>query len=125
MKIYKIILIVLLIFTSAVANISVTARAQSEGVAIEPISFTLIIVGTKHYQDADIMRRNIARIPLMQRFTPIVSSQNHIQFTGIFGGSREGLLSDIQGLAADRFELQSRDDKIRGLVITLRKIQAQ
>ena len=110
----------------AATLIPVLAPAAEEAAAAPagPIPFTLIIMGTRHYPDVDVMRRNIARISLMQRFVPTVAAQNHLQFAGAFGGAEEALVADIRGLAADRYEVQTRQDKTRGLVITLRKIQA-
>ena len=96
-----------------------TAAASAGGTA-----FTVIMLGTRHYADADVMRRNIAKIPSMQRFSQTISSQKHLQFVGLFGGDESSLIADIEGLAADRFEIQTRQDKSRGLVITLRKIQS-
>lgn len=93
--------------------------------AVEAVSFTLIISGTRHYQDIEVIARNISRLPLMQRLAPSVSSQNHVQFMGLFGGQQEALLADLRGLAADRYEVQSRNDDARGLLITLRKIQQE
>lgn len=104
------------------------ARAEEGSSAAAPesasIPFSLLIVGTRHYADADVMSKNIRRIQKVQRLVQTVSSQNHVQFAGVYGGAPESLLADIQGLAQDRFEVQSRDDQARGLVITLRKIQA-
>lgn len=90
----------------------------------EAMPFTLIVVGTRHYSDVDVMRRNIARIPMMRKFVQTVSSQKHVQFSGSFSGTEEGLVEDIRGLAAERFDVGTRKDKSLGLVITLRKIGA-
>lgn len=114
----------LLALLAGAISFSPLCAAQEASSSVSPavVPFTLIIVGTRHYSDVDVMRRNVARIPAMQRLVPTVSSQKHLQFAGVFGGSEESLLSDIEGLASDRFEVKTRQDKTRGLVITLRKI---
>lgn len=83
--------------------------------------FTIIISGTRSYSDIDSVRKSIQKIPSMQKFVETVSSQNHVQFVGLFTGDPNSLVASIEGVAADRFEIQSKDDKTRGLVITLRK----
>ena len=119
-------LAILAVAAALVAGTPAPASAQAAGevAAAGPVPFTLIIMGTRHYADVDVMRRNIARIALMQRFVQTVAAQNHLQFTGAFGGAEDALVADIRGLAADRYEVQTREDKTRGLVITLRKIQS-
>lgn len=99
--------------------------ASAAATPAEAVPFTLIISGTRHYQDAEVIRGNIARSPAVQRLVPTVSSQNHLQFSGAFRGDPEGFVADIQGLASDRFEVGSREDPARGLIITLRKMQAE
>lgn len=122
----------LLICLALGLGLALVAAKPSRGAAEEPVAaseipqtaFTLLIVGTRHYADVEVMRKNVGRIPKMQRLVETVSSQNHLQFSGLYGGEVDSLIADIQGLAADRFDVQARDDKARGLVITLRKIQA-
>lgn len=118
--------VLILIIAGTALFFSARAQEGSPAVAPEgvPTAFTLLIVGTRHYSDITVMEKNIRRIPKMQRLVQTVSNQNHVQFTGTYSGDADSLLADIQGLAADRFEVQSRDDRARGLVITLRKIQA-
>lgn len=120
------------VFLALVLGLALAAARPSRGAAEEPAAasseisqtaFTLLIVGTRHHADVEVMRNNVGRIPKMQRLVQTVSSQNHLQFSGLYGGAVDALIADIQGLAADRFDVQARDDKARGLVITLRKIQ--
>lgn len=86
--------------------------------------FTLIIVGTRHLPDIDVIKRNVQRIAGVGRLVPAVSSQNHLQFKGTFSGTREALVADIEGLAAERFDLKANDDPSGSLIITLRKMAA-
>ena len=127
----------LLLASLLLASVASPSAAAPQAFAAEPVAssysqpaaeatpFTLIIVGTRHYSDVDVMRRNIARIPLMRRFVQAVSSQKHIQFLGLFGGTEEGLLEDIRGLASDRFDVGIRKDRTLGLVVTLKKMEAK
>ena len=124
---FAILIIAVALLAGAVAFGAAPAQAADEAAVAPagPTPFTLIIMGTRHYPDVDVMRRNIARMPLMQRFVQTVAAQNHLQFAGAFGGAEAALIADVQGLAADRYEVQTRQDKARGLIITLRKIQAK
>ena len=108
----------------SISSAAEETQAASAAPAASGTAFTLVMLGTRHYADADVLRRNIAKIPSMQRFTQTVSSQKHLQFIGLFSGDEASLIADIEGLAADRFEVQKRQDKAQGLVITLRKIQS-
>lgn len=117
---------VILIFLCAIACVG--AAAAQEGTAesstgIQP--FTIIISGTRSYADIDSVRKGVQKIPTIQRFVETVSSQNHMQFTGVFTGDASALIASIEGAASDRFDVQSKDDKTRGLVITLRKASKQ
>jgi hypothetical protein len=119
----SILLITIALLAGAVFFAPAQAAEEAAAAQAGPIPFTLLIMGTRHYSDVDVMRRNIARIAFMQRFVQTVAAQNHLEFAGSFGGAEEALVADVRGLAADRYDVQTRQDKTRGLVITLRKIQ--
>ncbi|MFH1829869.1 MAG: hypothetical protein ABH871_03730 [Pseudomonadota bacterium] len=85
--------------------------------------FTLIILGTRSASDIELIRKNIKSLAYIKGFSPSQVSQRHLEFTGSFVGSEETFLADIESLSADRFEVNSKDDRERGLVVTLRKIQ--
>lgn len=115
-----------IIFASLVISIFATsagafAQAKGEAVSNEPLPFTILIVGTRHYSDVDVIKLNIQKMPSVRNFTQKIASQNHTEFGGIYSGDVETLTQDIEGLAADRFEVKTKNYKDRGLVITLRK----
>lgn len=85
------------------------------------VPFTIIISGTRSYADIDSVRKSMQKISTIQKFVETVSSQNHVQFTGVFTGDPNTLITNIENAVADRFDVQSKDDKTRGLVITLRR----
>ncbi len=89
----------------------------------EAAPFTLIILGTRKASDIEIIRKNIKSLKYIRNFIPSQISQKHLEFTGSFMGSEETFLADIESLSAERYEVKSKDDRTRGLVITLRKIK--
>lgn len=105
----------LILICALLAPVGTPAQAQSE-------NFTVILLGTRHYSDADIIKKNIQKLPSVKNFQPSISSQKHVEFSGTFSGDKDSFVADIESLAADRFVIQSKNDKNRGLVITLRKI---
>lgn len=112
------------VIIAAVFFLPLCSNAADENAARAPedTPFTVIITGSRSYSDIDLMKKNIARISSVKKFSQTVASQKHIQFAGLFRGDSDQLVADIEGLAADRFDVQSKKDKLRGLVITLRKI---
>lgn len=89
---------------------------------MQPENFTIILLGTKHYSDVDIIKKNIQKLSSVKNFQPLISSQKHVEFSGTFSGDKDSFVADVESLATDRFVIQSKNDKNRGLVITLRKI---
>lgn len=89
------------------------------------INFTLMIAGTRSYQDVNLIRKNLKGISGMQSLVPFEESQMNLKFSGRFLGTADSLVSDIESLAMDRFEVKKTNDKKRGLTITLRKITAK
>lgn len=85
--------------------------------------FTIIILGTRKASDIEVIRKNIKSLKYVSKFTPSLVSQRHLEFTGLYIGSEETLLADIESLSADRYDVKIKDDRTRGLVITLRKIK--
>lgn len=120
-----------IIFAALIVSIFVLsagafAQAKEEAVSNavnEPLPFTLLIVGTRHYSDVDVIKSNLQKMPSVRNFTQKIASQNHMEFGGIYSGDALTLIQDIEGLAADRFEVKTKNYKDRGLVITLRKTQ--
>lgn len=85
--------------------------------------FTVIFLGSKSYSDTDIIVKNIRQIAGVRNFSTSVSSQNHTEYIGLYNGDPKKLVDDISGLSIDRFDVQSRNDRNLGTVITLRKIK--
>lgn len=110
-------------FIIAFLIFSVVSFLPSAGMAQELEPFVVIFLGTKHFSEVDLLAKNIKKISSVKKFVQSVSSQNHIQYAGAFSGDGESLVADIEGLSADSFSVQSKDDKTRGLVITLKKIK--
>lgn len=119
-------LLVSMLIIAAVLGASLPAFAKpgEETSAPESTPFTLLIVGTRHFSDVDVVKTNIQKMPAVRGFAQKVSSQNHIEFSGTYSGNVDSLVEDIEGLAMDRYTVQSKSYKDRGLVVTMRKIPA-
>lgn len=100
------------------------AESKEEAATPESVSFTLLIVGTRHFSDIEVIKTNLQKMPAVHGFAQKISSQNHIEFSGTYSADRDSLIEDIQSLAADRYVVQTKYYKDRGLMITLRKISA-
>lgn len=112
---------------AAHAQTAATHPVGSSPVAPSPpraISFSLLIIGTRYFTDVDVITKNLKALATMKHFVPVLSSQRHAKFSGRFLGTEEALLADIRSLAADRFEMETRQDVKEGLIITLRKMSA-
>lgn len=120
----KRILAAISIFLMLCGSFGALAESKEDAKNFEITPFTLLIVGTRHYSDVDVIRTNLKKMPSVHEFVEKISSQNHIEFSGTYSGDDNSLIEDIQSLAADRYIVQSKSYKDRGLVITLRKIPA-
>ncbi len=99
-----------------------TPAASSAAESTTP--FTIIFLGTRVAGDVDVIRRNVSRLPSVRVLVPLMESQMHVEYFGALAGSEESLIADIQSLAADRFDVESRNTRSQGLVITLKKMAA-
>jgi len=90
--------------------------------AVEQYTFHVILLGTRSRSDIELIRNNMDRLKYVTLFVPSLVSQNHIEFEGKSTGDEATLMADIESLSQDRFEVKSKHDRKRGLVITLRKI---
>lgn len=90
--------------------------------AIEPYTFRIIVLGTRRRADIELIRKNIVKLKYVTLFVPSSVSQKHIEFVGKSIGDEETLIADVESLSQDRFDVKSKRDRKRGLVITLRKI---
>ena len=119
----RIILKSFLILFSLLATVSLSfAEDNNSQEVVNSDKVTILIVGTKHFSDVNIIHKNIKKNNSIQNLLQTVSSQNHIALTGTFSGSADSVIADIEGLAQDRYEVQKKNDKNQGLIITLRKI---
>jgi hypothetical protein len=90
--------------------------------AVDPYTFRVIILGTRSGPDIELIRKNMDKLKYVTLFVPSSVSQKRIEFEGRSIGDEETLVADIESLSQDRFEVKSKRDRRRGLVITLRKI---
>lgn len=90
--------------------------------AVEQYSFHVIILGTRKRSDIELIRTSMDKLKYVTLFVPSLVSQKHIEFAGKSIGDEETLIADIESLSQDRFEVKSKHDRKRGLVITLKKI---
>ena len=97
-------------------------RTEATPEAVEQYTFRVIILGTRRGSDIEVIRKNVEKLAYVSLFVPSLVSQKHIEFEGMSTGDKETLIADIESLAQDRYEFKSKDDRRRGLVITLRKI---
>jgi hypothetical protein len=85
--------------------------------------FKIVILGTRYYSDANTIKSGLSRSPSVQSLSPTVVTQKHVEYVGQYTGAGEGLISDVQGLALNRFEVESNRDKAGLVTITLRKLK--
>ncbi len=97
-------------------------QAEAAPEAVEQYTFRVIILGTRRGSDIEVIRKNVEKLAYVSLFVPSFVSQRHIEFEGMSTGDKETLIADIESLSQDRYEFKSKDDRRRGLVITLRKI---
>lgn len=128
-KICSIIFLILLV-TLPAANL----LAQEDSSSKPPVAssydvrtspFALIILGTRNSQDVDVIRQNLSHLVFVKMLVPSFQGQKHIEFEGQYAGPKETLIAEVKTLISDRYDMETRDDKSRGVVITLRKIQNQ
>jgi len=89
---------------------------------VEGYPFSLIIVGTRSASDVDVIKRNLADRLYVKLLVPTVVSQRHLEFAGSHTGDEATLIADVESLASDRYDMVTKHERKRGLVITLRKI---
>ena len=104
----------------------VRAQTTENTQAAEPnvlaTSFTLIVLGTRHHSDVDVIISNLKNLPYVDRIVPSFTSQLRQEFEGSFQHNDGDIIADVSSLAANRFELEDRFDQQSRLIITLRKI---
>lgn len=89
---------------------------------------TIAIVGTTSYNDVNLIIKNLKRSSQISRLSVSLSSRELTELSGSFHGSSESLIEEMQGLAQDRFSVETpKKGKKPGSAfsITLRKITAQ
>lgn len=98
-------------------------EAAAEEAEVEP--FRIIILGTRSGPDIEIIRKNMEKLAYVSIFVPSSVSQRRLEFEGRFTGPDDVLIADIESLSQDRYEVKARRDNKKGLIITLKKIEAQ
>jgi hypothetical protein len=89
--------------------------------AYTPVPIRLIVVGTQYRADIDVVMGNLAKSPQIRDLTPTIISKMHQEYSGVYTGNPEFLLSDIKSLAQDRFSVESSTAKDGSILITLKK----
>ena len=111
-----------------IAAYSAKAQIPEDAPSAEPPSttrpFTLIVLGTRHYQDVDVIVGTLKGLPYIDRIVPTFTSQLRQEFEGSYQHKEGDLIADVRGLAADRFHVETRPEELSGVVITLRKMGA-
>ena len=98
-------------------------RPSTEAAKAASAPFTLLLLGTGHSDDVEVICKNLQAQPNVASLVPSVASRNHLEFSGRFTGERAELVTDVRGLAVDRYDVSVQDDAARGLVLILRKIR--
>jgi hypothetical protein len=112
----------LLLFSPA--GFSQNSRTDAAAGAQAPaLPFTLIILGTRSAEDVEAIRGPLQQQEEVVRLTPSSASQGRLEFTGEFRGTAEALITDVRGLAVDRYDVARAGDAARGFTLTLRKIR--
>lgn len=88
---------------------------------LEGIPFEITIIGTRYYTDVSPVINGLKRSPSAKNLTASSETQGNIVYIGSYLGTPEALLSDLRGLAADRFGLESRQGKDGRWIFTLKK----
>ena len=96
---------------------------ETPEVKADPEPFRIIILGTRKASDIELIRKNVEKLPYVSLFVPSSVSQRHLEFKGKYAADQETLIADIESLSQDRYEVKSKNDRRKGLVITVRKIQ--
>ncbi len=115
-KLLGIVSIILVMMASFVAD------GQEQAVyPLESILFEITIIGTRYHADVSPIINGLKRSPSAKDLTANSETQNNLVYTGSYMGTSEALTSDIRGLAADRFGLESRQEKDGRWIFTLKK----
>lgn len=84
--------------------------------------FTIDLLGTPHFQDVEVIQRGLERADGVEFVYVARSSRNFTRLEGIAKCPRKNFMSDLNGLAQERFTVEV-EEKIDGtLIITLRKM---
>ncbi len=111
-----------IVSTILVMTVSFVADGQEQPVYPgESIPFEITIIGTRYHTDVSPIIKGLRRSPSAKNLVPHSETQNNVVYTGSYLGTPEALASDIGGLAADRFGLESRQEKDGRWIFTLKK----
>jgi hypothetical protein len=90
---------------------------------VVPINFTIDIVGADRYADVSVVHSGLHRSDGMEDVHVVRSSENFVRMEGTTEAREKDFLSDLKGLAQDRFDVAARRAQDGSLAITLRKIK--
>ena len=119
MKKFFYILTSLICFTLVTPEVSGQPTASSYG---GETKFRIIILGTRYRSDIDSIIQSLIKSPSTKRIVPMVISQDHLEYEGSYTGNEHSLISDIRGLAMNRFNMNESRGSGGEILITLRKI---
>ncbi len=97
-------------------------RAAASAPSADTTPFTIIIMGTRNFGEVDQVRKNLSRLSTVRLIVPLMESQQHVELFGAMTSTADQLLADIRSLSADRYNVESRNDRERGLIVTLKKL---
>jgi len=100
----------------------VASTREEDAAKVDAEEFTLVILGTRNASDIKVIQKNLRDRPYVTLFIPTSVSQRHLEFSGRLTGDTATLIADVESLSADRYDVVTKRERRRGLVITLRKI---
>lgn len=88
-----------------------------------PLNFTIDIVGTNRFADISVVHTGLHRSDGVERVHVVRSNENFVRMEGVTKAKEKDFLSDLEGLAQDRFDVTTQRAQDGSLAITLRKIK--
>lgn len=104
------------------AFLLLTSPASSWGGEKPQLRFVLDLLGTSNFDDISVIKDGLLRSDGMVRVGVIRSAPKFTRLEGFTEETPEHLMSDINGLSQDRFNVEMKRDYDGTLLITLRKL---
>ena len=95
---------------------AVTAAASQE------TRFSVEILGTSRFEDIAVIHDGLRRSDGVLDLRVVRSSRNYVKLEGTTSGGVDHLISDLAGLAQDRFDVKAERPHQGFIAITLRKL---